>query len=169
MNAAGDETITERPKSPVKPILITAIIATLAILAISMMGTQGAVRKSYGFIKVDHPVDMWNDGRDRWAYYSIGSEDVAKLAQDARTELLPLGFKEETSMKPWFRFLNGTQEVIVCAHDEIELNGSKLAPHRKYTGMPKPTRKWAVVHVKNGPGSRAPLISFKALKLVHGW
>ncbi len=163
------EPSVERPRSPFRLILISVLLALVVLAGISMIGTQGAVRKSYGFIKVDHPVDMWDDGRDRWAYFSIGSEDVAKLAQDARAELLPLGFKEETRMKPWFRFLNGTQEVIVCSHDEIELNGTKLAPQRKYTGMPKPAKKWAVVHVKNGPGSRAPLISFKALKLLHGW
>src|SRR5258708_39105828 len=41
------------------------------------------------------------------------------LAVTVRKELLPQGFAEDTANKPWFRFVKGAREVIVCNHDEI--------------------------------------------------
>lgn len=130
------------------------------------------VEQSYKFIQSDHPVDMWRDGADKWSYYSIGKGTTAELATTVRTELGKEGFTEDKTHKPWYRFVKGDREVVVCNHDEFAVNGGlgagKLSPSRSPGGAPV-VAKWPCVLVKNGPGTSEPLFTFKIKKLVHGW
>src|SRR5438045_2248796 len=74
---------------------------------------------AYRFITADHPISVELDRNGRWFYYMAdGRGTVTQVANGVREELLPLGFREDFSSKPWFRFVKGSREVIVCNHDE---------------------------------------------------
>ena len=143
-------------------------ILTIAVVAVCLI--VGALarphERSFSFITVDHPVDIWHDGTERWAYFSLGSSTTAKVAERARSELLAQGYREDHSKKPWIRFIKEDREVVICNHNEFEVNGNKLAVQkRKHSG----TSVWPCVLVKNGPGTTGALWVFKAKKLIHGW
>jgi hypothetical protein len=148
---------------------IASLVALLVAVVIAL-STQPAPT-SYKFVTVDHPVDMWQDGGDTWAYFSLGEGSTFDVSEKARQELLPQGFVEDTTRAPWYRFTNGREEVIVCNHHEFAVEsypgGSKIVPGR--ATLHPGSRPWPCVLVKNGAGTEMPLPTFKIKKLVHGW
>ena len=156
------------PKKPIGWIVLSAVLFILAAAATVLL--LEPTDRSYRFVTVDHPVEMWSDGGDRWAYFFVDMGKPADLASKARTELLPLGFTEDKSQSPWFRFVNGNQEVIVCRHGEFSVNRSpgsgKLTKGRR---QPSSISDSQCVLVKNGPGTKGSAMSFQLKKLIHGW
>jgi hypothetical protein len=140
----------------------------LVIAGALFLGLATPQGSSFAFVKADHPIDMWQDGKDRWAYYSVGDGSSKELAALARKELVGKGFTEVKTGKPWFRFTNGDQEVLVCNHSEFAVNGgpsgSKLDLHPAIDKNP-----WPCVLVKNGPGTSGSLAGFQVKKLVLRW
>jgi len=121
--------------------------------------------RSYAFVP-DHPVDLWQDGSDRWAYYFVHLGDSSKLLKQAKPILLAEGFKENGSRASWNRFTKGDQEVIVYDSGVNAFDRSG-----KRSPMPKgiEATHTQCVLVKNGPGTHDSLEFFKAKKLLHGW
>lgn len=76
---------------------------------------------TYRFMTADHPIDVMGDRSGRWFFYGTARTNggAPQIAAAVRKELLPLGFTEDAANKPWFRFVKGNREVIVCNHDEI--------------------------------------------------
>lgn len=158
-------------RKPAVKVLLIGIVAVIAIFALALFSAGRS--KRYAFIKSDHPVDQMLSGKGEWTYYFEGG-DPAKKAAEARAELIPAGFTEDTSQKPWFVFKKGDQEVIVCSHDQIEEDGSifhaKLAPERPHPFpagyVPTPA---AVVYVHAPGGNTSSLVVFQIKKLALGW
>ena len=165
-----DETEGKEKRKPIGWIVLGAalFIVAAALTVLLLEPTE----RSYRFVTVDHPVNMWSDGSDRWAYFFVGFGKPADLAAKARAELIPLGFLEDKSQAPWFRFENGSQEVIVCRHGEFAVDtlpgGGKLTKGRYPPGSP-PMADSQCVLVKNGPGTKGSAMSFQLKKLIHGW
>ena len=163
-----DEIEGKARKKPIGWIVLGGILFVVAATATVLLlePTDG----SYRFVTVDHPVDMWSDGGDRWAYFFVGVGKPADLAVKARAELLPLGFTEDKSMTPWFRFVKDKQEVIVCRHGEFAVNrttaGGTLTKGRRPAGSINDSQ---CVLVKNGPGTKGTAMSFELKKLIYGW
>ena len=163
------QSTTKPPKSLTYLMIIT--IVALSILAAGFK-VFGPAPRSYAFIPVDHPVDMVQDDTSKWSYYSIGEEGATeKFAAKARAELIPQGFSEDTTQRPWFRFVKGNQEVVVCNHHEFSQtnssSGSTFVQEKRvaHTG----SKGWPCVLVKNGPGTETPLKLFTIQKFVRLW
>lgn len=146
-------------------VILAAIIVVAVIGAIKLGAPQP---KSYSFVTVDHPVDMWQDGKDKWAYYSIGNGTTKDLAGTVRADLKAQGFTEDSTQKPWYRFVKNDREVVVCNHNEFSLCGSQLMPPGKMK-VPVPATQWPCILVKNGPGTDTSVGFFQVKKLVRGW
>jgi len=145
-------------------------VALVCMFTVFMVLRPGTYSGAYRFIRVDHPVEMWQTGPDRWAYFSPGQPGIKMLAQEARAELVPLGFKEDNSKAPWVRFLRGSEEVVICNHDEFALDAGKLVKTAPMTlASTTPRSEWSCVLVKNAPFTRGSLQIFNINKLVHGW
>ena len=97
-------------------VLVGAFSTVALLVVFFIVGVGAPPGPSFSFVTVDHPVDMWQDGTDRWAYFSWGQGNVGEVANRARKELLPQGFKEDFSEKPWFRFIKDRVEVVICSH-----------------------------------------------------
>lgn len=113
---------------------------------------------------------MWRDGDDRWAYDGADSGPASAMADKARAALLPLGFIEDASQRPWYRFTKGREEVVVCDHGEFAVNmvasgKSKLV----HMSLPEGRQNDQSVLVKNGPGAHVPTAIFQVEKIAHGW
>ncbi len=152
----------------------SAWVAGTFLLALVCGPAVGALsqrpERPYGFIGTDHPIDMWRDGRSQWAYYGSGFEPSSNLAQKARAALGPLGFTEDRSEKPWYRFVKGDEEVVVCDHSEFAVNGVSLGTSRLvHNRMQETTQNYACVLVKNGPGTHESTTLFQVKKILHGW
>jgi len=149
------------------------IVVVLGVFIIAAGVTLAKpVERSYSFISVDHPVDMWKDGKDKWSYYSIGEGTKKDLAARVRKDLGSQGFVEDKSQKVWARFVRGNKEVVVCNHDEFAVNGGPFGgkPVLSPTlGKYKSGSQWPCVLVKNGPGTSEPIELFQVKKIVHGW
>src|SRR5688500_12798440 len=118
-------------KRPIGWIVLGLVLLILAGTAIVLL--MEPTDRSYRFVTVDHPVNIWSEKGDRCAYFSIGKGKTEELASKARGELLPLGFTEDKSQAPWFRFVKGNQEVIVCRHADFAVSlGGKLERARRY-------------------------------------
>jgi hypothetical protein len=157
-------------KRPVWPKVVGAAVGII-VCAIALLGMARPDR-AFSFVTEDHPVDTWADGGDKWAYFSEGGT-VPALLPKARRELLGLGYVEDTTQRPWYRFVHGSKEVVICNHHEFEVNGtglgsSKLAKPRPRTGS-LPPNPWVCVLVKNGPGTSMNLTAFEIHKLIRGW
>ncbi len=156
----------------VSPILViaSAIILVAGIGAIKLGSPEP---KSYSFVSVDHPVDMWEDGKDKWAYYFIGTGTTKDLATKAGIDLKAQGFVEDNTKKPWYRFVKGDREVIVCNHSEFGVNvqrdGSSKVVNSSSMKVPLPTTAMPCILVKNGPGTNTSVSFFKIKKLVRLW
>lgn len=146
-------------------VILAAIIVVAVVGAIKLGAPQP---KSYSFVTVDHPVDMWQDGKDKWAYYFIGTGTTKVLASTVRTDLKTQGFAEDDTQKPWYRFVKNDREVVVCNHNEFAVNGSHLMSQGKMK-VPAPTTEMPCILVKNGPGTDTSVGFFQVKKLVHGW
>lgn len=112
---------------------------------------------------------MWGHGADKWAYYGLKDGKIEETAKVARAELLAAGYKEDLSRRPWYCFVKGKEEVVVCYHDQFEVNGSALSKST-HPGRPgTPPSEYICVLVKNGPGTGESLPLFQVKKLIHGW
>ncbi len=144
----------------------------LLVLIIAGFKAAEPAPPSYPFITQDHPIDMWKDGNDKWAYYSMNDGTPADLAKKVRGVLTAQGFTEDTSQTPWFVFTKGNNEVVVCNHNEFGVNqgigSGKLLKPAPYTGSPM-MKSWPCVLVKNGPGTETSVVFFQVKKLIHGW
>jgi hypothetical protein len=142
-------------------VLVTGVflISSIAILSQPAEAT-------FRFAAVDHPVDIWAEGSNRWAYFSVGgTRSLGQVASEARGELVAQGFHEDRSRAPWVRYLKGDQEVVICTHSEFSVgSGGKLLQNKG-----RPDIVWPVVLVKNGPGTHGSLQLFQVKKLIHGW
>ena len=159
------------------------VLSFVGFAALAGFLVMSPAPKSYSFVSVNHPVDMWGSGHDKWAYYAIGKGSTASLAALVRKSLEPQGYVEDNSVRPWYRFVKGDIEVVVCNHDEFAVNrspfGSTLVKQdpkqtlaRLRPSAPKsmtPSTKFPCLLVKNGPGTSESLVGFRLKKLVHGW
>src|ERR1041385_5262652 len=86
-------------------IFAMALVITVTGWAAILVATKPPA--SYRFITASHPIDVMNDGSGRWYYFMVdGSKGgVPAVAAEARKELLAQGFTEDTSNKPWNRFV----------------------------------------------------------------
>lgn len=112
---------------------------------------------------------MWGKGGDKWAYFGVENGDIAPFVKDARAELLAQGYAEDTKSKPWFRFVKGGIQVVVCYHDQFAVEGDNLVHSTVRGARGRPPSDFICVLVKNGPGTEMSFPVFKAKKLVHGW
>lgn len=160
------------------------VLALFVIGLIAIVGLLGAamvvpVPRPYAFIRSDHPADMWENGKDRWAYYSVGGGTTKALAANVRDNLIHDGYKEDKTQSPWYRFVRDNEEIIICNHDEFSLNGNDLVredPKAEEKSQP-PTapgarataREWPCFLVKNGPEKKLSLPFYKVQKMVNGW
>jgi hypothetical protein len=161
---------------PIGQVVVGVIAITVLLVAILI---AKPMPKAYGFIHEDHPVDMWGAGHDKWAYYSIGQGTTESLAAEVRSDLQKEGYTEDKTHRPWFRFVKGDKEVLVCNHDEFAVNGNTLVQQdpKKIermtppppSGVVIPTKKWPCILVKNGPEKSESLPFFQIKKLIHGW
>jgi hypothetical protein len=150
-------------------ILLGALLIGFAFFIPAISQPPG---RSYSFIPMDHAVSMLQDGKDRWSYYNWGIVAVSTVAEQARKELVPLGFREDSSQRPWFRFIKSNQEVIVCDHSEFYFNGSKPMISKPPPGPNPGSTPYGMspsVLVKNGPGTEGSMLGFQVRKLIHGW
>src|SRR5438045_1386494 len=101
-----------------------------------------------------------------------GHGTVTQVANRAREELLPLGFREDLSSKPWFRFVKGAREVIVCKHDEIATYPRSLLEagviHGTSIGVPG-TVDCPVLWVYEPGRDAFGVAAFQLRKLVFRW
>lgn len=146
-------------------IIVVVVVVLGSLASVSIVPTP----RSYRFVTVDHPVDMWQDGSDKWAYFSLGMGKTTDVASEARKELTALGFAEDVTSRPWFRFVKGNVEVVVCNHYEFAVNGSTLVANSSGPPSGATPDQWPCVLVKNGPGTDASLSAFQVKKLIHGW
>ena len=149
-----------------------AILIALAALSAILAGfvLTRPVPRSFDFVP-DHPIALWSSGKDRWAYYMVDLGEPSALAHRVRPALLAEGFHEDVSKRPWFHFVKGDREVIVCDHQEF---GTRPMPNGDQTllvaskGMPGQGRSQCVL-VKNGWESREPLALFRLKKTIFLW
>ena len=147
-------------------VIVPCIAAALAISALAQPTEQ-----TYRFVGTDHPVDMWTAGADRWAYFGAnGLGSSASMAEKARVTLAPMGFIEDVTQRPWYRFVKGREEVIVCDHSEYGVGrdgqGNPTVEHANISEGPK---NYPIMLVKNGLGSHASPAVFRIKKALLGW
>jgi hypothetical protein len=117
---------------------------------------------SYKFVTTNRVVDTWLEGKNKWSYYMLDNgERIGSLAKKARAELLPLGFAEDSSRRPWIRFVKGNEEIVLCYHNEFELKslaagGSKVVVSKRLPLATSAggTGKWPTVLIKNHARAR---------------
>jgi len=173
--------LTERrPTSPPAPLkadshrrLLRTLGCTAAAVAIIgatlFSGTHYVRDDRYAFFQADHPIDVISSQGGRWFYYmpdqAMGNK--ATLANAARRELLEKGFTEDTSNKPWFHFVNGEREVIVCNHEEIATNGSQII--HGMNQVPPQSHEFVVVWVRQPGSDDASVAWFQVKKFFLRW
>ena len=164
------EPTEKRPPNKIGLILI-AVLIFLVVIVLSKAG--GPSKPQYHFVTADHPVDMWTNKKDRWAYFFIGGNSLKELGDKAREELTPLGFQEDTTESPWIRFVKGSEEIVVCNHQDFATisspTGTVLTKGMWPKGMAKPTADSPCVLIKNGPGTNIPMWKFTVEKIVYRW
>ncbi len=151
--------------SPKASILGAALIFIAALVTISAVKKP---ERAFGFIRAGHAIEMWNVGGDRWAYFGGNNGSSTAFANVARVELVERGFTEDHKSSPWYRFVKGNQEVVVCDHNEFEVNG-RTAPQLSRMIGNSPPQYYPCVLVKNGPGTRESLVAFQIKKLIFRW
>lgn len=126
----------------------------------------------YGFV-TDHPIEVMSDSSGRWFFYGPApvTGGTPQIAATVRKELLPQGFKEDVSCKPWFRFVKGSREVIVCNHNEIAWN--PVSPnigviHENPPKTPGSTL-WPALWVHQPGSDTTGVAAFQVKKLVMRW
>lgn len=154
-------------KSKSKGGFVFAGIAAVA-LAPFFYGLVQPHEPSYRFVTVDHPIDMWRYKCDTWAYYGVRNGKIEDLLKEARAELLPRGYTEDASKKPWRRFIKGKSEVVICYHDQFAVEDNRLVQSTLRGARSTPS-DYNCVLVKNGPGTEESLPLFQVKKLIHGW
>ena len=141
---------------------------------IAGVATVGA-KPNYRFIHADHPIDMVYAKDGQWLYYFEGGEPK-DVADRARKDLIPSGYVEDTAHKPWFHFVKGDREVIVCNHDQIGTISDSSGTSTLMVPPPIPTPRGynsagqAVIWVRTpGRGSAAKMTFFQLKKLILRW
>ena len=152
-------------------LLIAGGVIGLSLLFL-LMKPSGDV--PYRFMSaIDHPIEVMGDRSGRWFYYGPGrmKGSAAQIAAGVRKELLPLGFTEDTGGKPWFRFVNGNREVIVCNHDEIAANASLTDAKVFHETFARPPLSvlYPVVWVHQPGTDMTGVAAFQVKKLLLRW
>jgi hypothetical protein len=124
---------------------------------------------TFAFVQADHPIEMWNDGKDRWAYFMSGERDWTALVEEARSELNPQGFVEDRSRSPWICFSNGSIEVVLTDHSAFGVNATGFGSGKLIRNASVTTKQWPCVLVKNGPGTGGSMAVYQMKKLVLRW
>ena len=156
----------------VRAFLAASAAAVMVGIAVLMVPFRPPT--AYRFITVDHPINEMNDGSGRWFYYMTDPAKGAApvLAAAVRSELLPLGFTEDLGNKPWFRFVKGAREVIVCNHDEIMTYATSATNatvhHESVLGTAR-APKCPVLWVHEPGRDTAAVAAFKVKKLIMQW
>ena len=147
------------------------VFVGLAFVALAPMVAvlSRPAERSYAFLP-DHPVDLWHEGRDRWAYYMVGPGPSAEWVRKVRPALLTEGFREDPKRWIGVRFVRGGEEVVVCDHDEFATMqdpwGNTKLVRSTGTTFADP---WSCVLVKNGPGTHDSPTLFAMKKVLYGW
>lgn len=161
-----------RRRSRLQVVLALAAVFAALITVVLLLPTNST---GYRFITVGHPISVMSDTTGRWFYYSADqlSGDAPTLAATVRRELEPLGFVEDATNKPWFRFVNGDREVIVCYHHEIATMPTSLLGvnviHERLPPAQQPKEKWTVVWVHEPGPDPLGVAAFQVKKRVFGW
>lgn len=146
------------------------IVSLLLAAALATFGTTADCE--YTFTRGTHPIDVMGNGDGRWFYYmpDCPAGGAAQTAGEVRGELLPLGFREDTRSGPWYRFVQGGREVIVCYHDEIATTGGFINSAVIHE-MPsaEPHSKDVVVWVRQAGSEPLGVAWFQAEKLLFRW
>jgi hypothetical protein len=161
-----------RPKFHLYVIALLLALGVVFVVAFFIPATSSA---KYPFIRADHPIDVGSNGNARWFYFMPDNADrntPTDLAKTARKYLLPKGFREDTTNRPWFRFIHDDQEIIICNHDEIATVADSLVAihviHQRV--LPGAQRQNCPVVWVREPGQNAgSTLWFKIQKLVHRW
>ncbi len=156
-----------------RTLLWLSLAALIFVCAVFLIASKPSSDYHYSFLTADHPIDVISDARGRWFYYMPApvTGGAPKLADSVRNELLPLGFTEDLSNKPWFRFVKGDREVIVCNHDEIATDGSVSNTHVIHETRPAvpQSTKYAVVWIHQPGSNSSGVAAFQIKKLVFRW
>ena len=150
----------------------SVLLAAALMVVVAAAALASPTPRSYRFVTVDHPVDMWKDGQDTWAYYAAGHGTLGQFAEEVRSFLTAQGFTEDATHKPWFRFVKGNVEVVLCDHSEFAVNGAR--GDMKLTAVTPevevgPRRECPCVLVKNGQGTDTSVLAFQVKKLFFRW
>lgn len=122
----------------------------------------------FAFIKSDHPVSIVTDDDGRWFYYDFQGKPSYIIAS-VRQELTAKGYKEDFSNRPWYRFTNGKQEVIVCDSDEIALSAKDKGKPIHFQQKPPAENDYIDVWVKEPGKSSFQTEAFRIKKTILGW
>jgi hypothetical protein len=172
MGAGGGES---KPRSKRQWTIFTVVpLGLIFAMAIGAVLLPSQPERRYSFIRADHPIDVGSDGNGRWFYYmpDAGGQTPAQLASTVRADLMAMGFVEDMTNRPWFRFANGGREVIVCNHDEIATMPRSLLGWRVIHQKPLPAaqrQRWPVIWVHEPGENTVAIIRFKFQKVVRGW
>src|SRR5262245_3738560 len=180
MSSFMSTSMTEHPQTrpshtrrSITRALVIVLVAALAIV-IAVLLVPFRPPTAYRFITAGHPIDVMNDGTGRWFYYMPDPPNggAPGLAQTVRKELLPNGFTEDKGNAPWFRFVKGSSEVIVCNHDEIMTVGTSATGatvQHESIKIARQGTKWPVLWVHEPGSDTASVAAFKVKKLLLGW
>lgn len=165
-----DESLRQSSRSTARRWVLAASGGFLLLFVVMLFAIRDPA--PYHFFRADHPVSMLSDATGTWTYYSLGPPaNVEDLSAKARTELIQIGFSEDTKSKPWYRFTRGDREVIICNHNEIAVDQSKtfprLFPGRRSHSTPK--NPWPVVWVHQGGQNKVRVAIFQVQKTLFLW
>ena len=126
---------------------------------------------SYDFLGHGLPDSLFESGFDKLAIYDFDMLDSNKdIVQRARAELIPLGFVEDSSQKPWVRFSNGALEVAIvesATHQDINYRATPtlVITFDKSRELTERQRIWRAI-VKNGKGTEMSIKEFEIRRRI---
>lgn len=126
---------------------------------------------SYDFLGHGLPDSLFEFGSDKWAIYDFDMLDSNKdIVQRARAELIPLGFVEDSSQKPWVRFTKGKLEVAIVESDihrdiNYKATAGLVISFDKSRELTERQRLWRAI-VKNGKGTEMSTNEFEIRRRI---
>ena len=157
------------PRKRVKRVAISLLLVTSITLAVF---AYWPLPRSYNFITIDHPAELLGNPSNKWEVFYFANSSLEKFADSARSELVPQGYTEDKSMRPWVQFRKGNQEVIVCYFFDVSVGTSKgySGPKPIARVMPfTPAKQDVLVWVKNGPSFNMPFQLYNLKKFLRRW